>query len=110
MIQPNTHKCNTANVVVTIKSAADHFGEFYLYQGNRKPSTLHAHSEHRAAIRESWASMAQNETIIVFLLGRPVDSGSSETMVQIYDEAAKYYDILLGDYTDTYANLTLKEC
>ena len=54
--------------------------------------------------------MAQNETIIVFLLGRPVDSGSSETMVQISDEAAKYSDILLGDYTDTYANLTLKEC
>ena len=108
MIQPNTHKCNTANVVVTIKSAADHFGEF-LYR-TRKYLTLHAHSEHRAAIRESWASMAQNETIIVFLLGRPVDSGSSETMVQISDEAAKYSDILLGDYADTYANLTLKEC
>jgi len=54
--------------------------------------------------------MAKNETIIVFLLGHPVDSGSSETMVQISDEAAKHSDILLGDYADTYANLTLKEC
>ena len=64
--------------------------------------------EHRAAIRESWAGVAQNETVIVFLLGRPVNS--YETMVKISDEAAKYSDILLGDYTDTYANLTMKEC
>ena len=82
----------------------------FLYQGNRKHLTFHAFSEHRAAIRESWATLARNETIIVFLLGRPVDSDSSETMVQISDEAAKYSDILLGDYADTYANLTLKEC
>ena len=81
----------------------------FLYR-TREHLTLHSHSEHRAAIRESWASLARNETIIVFLLGRPVDSDSSETMVQISDEAAKYSDILLGDYTDTYANLTLKEC
>ena len=64
--------------------------------------------EHRAAIRESWAGVAQNETVIVFLLGRAVNS--DETMVKISDEAAKYSDILLGDYTDTYANLTMKEC
>ena len=33
LIQPSTNKCNTANVVVTIKSAADHFGEFiYTYE------------------------------------------------------------------------------
>ena len=81
----------------------------FLYR-TRKHLTLHAHSENRAAIRESWASMSQNETIIVFLLGLPGDSDTSETMVQIFDEAAKYSDILLGDYTDTYANLTLKEC
>ena len=30
LIKPNTHKCNTANIVVTIKSTADHFGEFIL--------------------------------------------------------------------------------
>ena len=30
-------------------------------------------------------------------------------MVQIISEAEKYSDILLGDYTDTYANLTVKE-
>ena len=64
--------------------------------------------EHRAAIRESWAGVAQNETVIVFLLGRA--GNSDETMVKISDEAAKYSDILLGDYTDTYANLTMKEC
>lgn len=92
VITPNTDKCKTANVVVTIKSAADHF-------------------EHRSAIRESWASVAQNETLIVFLLGRPAgteDSNADETMVQIISEAEKYSDILLGDYTDTYANLTVK--
>ena len=83
---------------------------FFYIQRTRKHLTLHSHSEHRAAIRESWASLARNETIIVFLLGRTVDSGSSETMVKISDEAAKYSDILLGDYADTYANLTLKEC
>lgn len=92
VITPNTDKCKTASVLVTIKSAADHF-------------------EHRAAIRESWASVAQNETLIVFLLGRPAgtqESNSDETMVKIISEAENYSDILLGDYTDTYANLTLK--
>ena len=29
LIKPSTHKCHTANIVVTIKSAADHFGELY---------------------------------------------------------------------------------
>ena len=70
--------------------------------------TLKFHLEHRAAIRESWGTVAQNETMIVFLLGRPADS--NETMDKIVDEAENYSDILLGAYTDTYANLTLKEC
>ena len=79
-------------------------------KGICKCPTLNHYLEHRAAIRESWATVAQNETKIVFLLGRPLDSESSDTMVKISDEAAKYSDILLGNYTDTYANLTLKEC
>ena len=37
VITPNTDKCNTANVVVTIKSAADHFGELY---NDADPRTL----------------------------------------------------------------------
>ena len=79
----------------------------------RWPSNFNIFLEHRAAIRESWASVAQNETLIVFLLGRPAgtqESNADETMVQIISEAEKYSDILLGDYTDTYANLTVKEC
>ena len=71
-------------------------------------TTFILHLEHRAAIRESWASVAQNETIVVFLLGRPAES--NVTMDRILDEARNYSDVLLGAYTDTYANLTLKEC
>ena len=37
VITPNTDKCKTANVVVTIKSAADHFGELY---NDADPRTL----------------------------------------------------------------------
>lgn len=87
---PSTEKCSEAELVVTIKSTADHF-------------------EHRQAIRDSWATRAGSRAVVVFLVGQPTVSGaSSSTLDQIKTESSNFSDILLGDYIDSYANLTVK--
>jgi len=94
---PSTLKCQNAQLVVTIKSTADHF-------------------EHRQAIRDSWATKAGDRAVVVFLVGQPNQSMNltekDENGLNIFDqirvEAFEYSDILLGDYIDSYSNLTVK--
>lgn len=87
---PSKTSCNQSRVLITIKSAGDHF-------------------DHRMAIRESWGNLGhynlENAIQIVFLLGKSADSTNEDS---ISAEAEKFDDIVQGDYLDTYANLTLK--
>ncbi|KAK6189814.1 hypothetical protein SNE40_001803 [Patella caerulea] len=62
--------------------------------------------EEREAIRQTWGSIAVNNTEIrlVFILGyRPETS-----YVDIKTESEKYHDILQEDFYDSYRNLTIK--
>lgn len=78
--------CATSKVLITIKSATDHF-------------------DHRMAVRESWATVELDNIEIVFLLGQ---SGTDKINVAIKQEAKSFDDIVQGNYQDTYRNLTLK--
>lgn len=86
---PSTDKCSKAELVVTIKSTADHF-------------------EHRQAIRDSWATRAGSRAVVVFLVGQPSLSSDGSTLDKIKAESFDFSDILLGDYVDSYSNLTVK--
>jgi len=87
---PSQNSCNQSRVLITIKSAGDHF-------------------EHRLAIRESWGNLSQynlqSSIMLVFLLGKSVNRTLEE---EITAEAGDFGDIVQGNYIDTYANLTLK--
>ena len=75
--------------VITVKSATSHFSR-------------------RAAIRQTYAQrdlFPQLEVRLIFLLGR---AARSDHVMQIQSEAAQFKDILQGDFTDTYRNLTIK--
>ncbi|XP_063811116.1 beta-1,3-galactosyltransferase 5-like [Pseudophryne corroboree] len=68
----------------------------------------HSHHSSRKAIRRSWAYQAEGSTHpwqVVFLVGRTVDV---ELDWRVYNEHAVHGDILMGNYMDTYRNLTLK--
>ncbi|PVD23182.1 hypothetical protein C0Q70_16445 [Pomacea canaliculata] len=71
--------------------------------------TTHSAVERRQAIRQTWASFTQNNTAAklrhVFLLGRSRDA---RHMRSVQEEQAKYGDIVMHDYIDSYGNLTLK--
>jgi len=86
---PNNSTCDSAQVAITVKSAVDHF-------------------EHRQAIRDSWASIANGEATIVFLLGMPTGDSANVVLEQIEREADEHEDIVLGQYIDSYTNLTVK--
>ncbi|KAG8431614.1 hypothetical protein GDO86_017969 [Hymenochirus boettgeri] len=67
-----------------------------------------AHSKHRTAIRKSWAipdKMAAYHFQVVFLIGRTTEP---ELEWRIHKEQVAHGDILMGNYIDTYRNLTLK--
>jgi hypothetical protein len=85
-ILPKSTQCDTTKLLITIKSATDHF-------------------EHRMAVRESWSTVEIENVEIVFLLGQ---SGSEQINNAIQQEANDFDDIVQGDYRDTYSNLTLK--
>ena len=66
------------------------------------------HTAARAAIRASWArqsTTAPATSHTVFLLGRPRQEWQQQ---QLEREAAKYGDIVQGDFIDSYQNLTYK--
>lgn len=86
--EPNNDRCEKATVVVTVKSAVAHF-------------------EHRAAIRQSWANEHKDDAIIIFLLGIP-DNNTESILSQVEEEYNEYEDMLLGNYIDSYSNLTVK--
>ncbi|XP_033107734.1 beta-1,3-galactosyltransferase 1-like [Anneissia japonica] len=70
--------------------------------------SIHEHFEQRKLIRRSWGSVEiVNDRNIVtkFLLGRVHNSGL-QTLVE--EENDQYDDIIIGDFDDTYKNLTLK--
>jgi len=86
---PNNSTCKNAQIAITVKSAVDHF-------------------EHRQAIRDSWASVSNGDASIVFLLGQPSGESKEEILKTVHNEADKYEDIVMGQYIDSYTNLTVK--
>jgi beta-1,3-galactosyltransferase 1 len=65
-------------------------------------------SAKRRAIRETWGQRAIMESLnlqYVFILGI---SDSQETNTRVKAESTKYGDIVQGEFTDTYANLSVK--
>ncbi|KAL4231231.1 Beta-1 [Mactra antiquata] len=73
--------------------------------------------ENREAIRKTWGSVATtrswplvNSKIptvkIVFLFGGPVDTKVKQSILE--DESARYGDIVMADFVDSYVNLTYK--
>ncbi|KAL8586776.1 hypothetical protein ACOMHN_061289 [Nucella lapillus] len=70
--------------------------------------TTHDAVEKRDAIRHTWASVTRNNTAHVrhvFVLGR---SKSEAHMQQVRKEGEVYGDVIMYDFVDSYANLTLK--
>ncbi|KAK7090019.1 hypothetical protein V1264_009879 [Littorina saxatilis] len=64
--------------------------------------------DRRQAIRDTWASASKNNTgniRHVFLLGT---TGDVKVTEGIASESAKYRDVVVSDFVDCYANLTLK--
>ncbi|XP_053304907.1 beta-1,3-galactosyltransferase 5-like [Spea bombifrons] len=67
-----------------------------------------SHIEQRKAIRKTWASPMEGAAYpwqVVFLIGRTLDA---ELDWHIHKEDAEHRDILMGNYVDTYRNLSLK--
>ena len=70
--------------------------------------TKHSNFETRKAIRETWLTIAKNNTAnvrYVFLLGKVEDVALSKDIAQ---ENEIYKDILKEDFIDTYENQTIK--
>jgi len=73
--------------------------------------TVHGNQKARDAIRETWMAVAkQNRANIryTFLLGELADSGDGEQMKAVLGENNRYHDIIIGNFTDSYRNLTFK--
>ncbi|CAG5122493.1 unnamed protein product [Candidula unifasciata] len=86
---PDVCKKENVDVLVYLHSAVDH-------------------REVRRSIRESWASHRTFVGInlkLVFILGKPADQ---MTQYQIESEFAAYSDIIQGNFSDTFKNLTYK--
>lgn len=68
-----------------------------------KPSEFHV----RRTIRRTWGSIATNDETIrfVFLMGQ---TNQKNIKHDIHAESRTYGDVIMGDFTDTYNNLTLK--
>jgi len=67
--------------------------------------------DRRKAIRNSWGDMSHYKKFgakLVFLLGRDTTLGRSTT-IKLTEEEMKYNDILLGDFDDSFHNLTYKD-
>ncbi|KAM8962407.1 beta-1,3-galactosyltransferase 5-like [Pelodytes ibericus] len=66
------------------------------------------HKEPRRAIRKTWAERSSRDVYrwqVFFLIGRTLDI---ELDWYIHKEQADHGDLLMGNYLDTYQNLTLK--
>ncbi|XP_038049298.1 beta-1,3-galactosyltransferase 1-like [Patiria miniata] len=71
-------------------------------------ATIHAHTEQRQAIRETWGSprdVRGKQIVTLFLLAQNKDAALQQ---QVEKESSKHHDLLQEDFQDTYKNLTLK--
>ncbi|XP_038060580.1 beta-1,3-galactosyltransferase 1-like [Patiria miniata] len=71
-------------------------------------ATIHAHTEQRQAIRETWGSPREvmgKKIVTLFLLAQ---NQYVNLQQQVEEESNKHHDILQEDFQDTYKNLTLK--
>ena len=72
-------------------------------------STTAVNIRRRQAVRETWGSLALNNTAtrvrVVFMLG--LDKNTTHQSI-VVDESAQYGDILQEDFIDSYDNLTYK--
>ena len=70
------------------------------------------HVEYRNALRQTWASeyLMKNMTIKrLFVIGKPrLGNNNDNLFASLLKENVKYGDILMGDFDDSYRNLTLK--
>ncbi|XP_071958360.1 beta-1,3-galactosyltransferase 1-like [Antedon mediterranea] len=70
--------------------------------------STHEHFENRRLIRKSWGSVNvvnDRNIVTIFLLGRVHDH---DLQYEVEEENKEYNDIIIGDFDDTYKNLTLK--
>ena len=68
-------------------------------------------SKGRQTIRQTWGSFGNPRTgqiALVFFLGSAKTGEDPNIQTEIYDESAKFQDIVQGDFVDDYFNLTLK--
>lgn len=66
-----------------------------------------SHINRRAAIRESWSNY--KNTIVSFLIGVPEPDSDDEIIFpKVLEEEERYKDLIIGDFWDTYRNLTAK--
>lgn len=100
----------------TIWNSSLYYNQNYVLPSCSKPFIMFLvtsspeHGDRRTAIRNTWCSSANASALrqpwsCVFLLGV---SASEDVQSQVEKEKALYNDILLGSYTDSYRNLTLK--
>ncbi|XP_014678293.1 PREDICTED: beta-1,3-galactosyltransferase 5-like [Priapulus caudatus] len=61
----------------------------------------------RASVRDTWGSPRRNRTqvVVAFLVA---DSADATTRLRVRDEMRLHGDVVLGDFLDTYDNLTAK--
>uniref|UniRef100_A0A1B6DVG6 Hexosyltransferase n=1 Tax=Clastoptera arizonana TaxID=38151 RepID=A0A1B6DVG6_9HEMI len=61
--------------------------------------------EQRIAIRETWASMAENYVKVAFLLG---ETNNETVQTKVVEESSTHADIIQEGFIDSYNNLTVK--
>ncbi|XP_054279363.1 beta-1,3-galactosyltransferase 1-like [Macrosteles quadrilineatus] len=64
-----------------------------------------ANFEQRSAIRDTWASLAEDSARVAFLLG---ESDNSTLQAKVVEESGIYDDIIQEGFVDSYNNLTIK--
>ena len=66
--------------------------------------------ERRNIIRSKWGSQAQSLGIpVVFIIGKIIEVENDDPReIKIAQEQGQHEDIIIGDFVDTYYNLTLK--
>ncbi|XP_054774751.2 beta-1,3-galactosyltransferase 1-like [Lytechinus pictus] len=73
-------------------------------------TSIHKNTALRRTDRETWASQSEIEgksIITLFLLANP-SKGGTHHQVSVDKESALHHDIIMGDFQDSYKNLTLK--
>lgn len=61
--------------------------------------------EKRKVIRDTWVNFDKENVTVAFMLGTTFDSNITE---KVQEESEKYNDLIVGNFHDSYSNLTLK--